>query len=226
MTSPLLYDKINYIMKTLSYVYFILDSFSNAIKIGKANDIFDRLPTLQTGNPNPLTLLHYIECVSVDHAFYLENQYHQKFNHLHIQGEWFKYEKETFQKFIINESNISIKLKRQPLVRNTLFGKEVLLDPNKHPRCFFYSHLVAQIKGSYEESVKLTLPFRTMKWDTKGEQKLLPYSSEINRVFISSKKHQENLLQKNFEAKKKLEKNIIKNNTLEIFYHENIDQIS
>ena len=58
-----------------------------------------------------------------------------------------------------------------------------------------------------------------MEWDTNGEQKLLPYSPAINRVFISSKKHQENLLQKRFESKKKIEKSVSKSNTLEIFYN-------
>lgn len=213
---------------TVSYVYFISDVsyrdpnsgiVTGAMKIGKANDILVRLPDLQTGNPNPLKLMHYTECKSADHAFYLEKQYHQKFQHLHIQGEWFRYDKEIFQKFFINETNLDPKLKREALTRSTLFGEEVLFHHSKHPSCFFYSHLVAQIKESYEKSVNLTLPFRTMEWDTNGEQKLLPYSPAINRVFISSKKHQENLLQKRFESKKKIEKSVSKSNTLEIFYN-------
>ena len=63
----------------MSYVYFILDETSNAIKIGKANDIDERISGLQTGNPNELILLHYIKCESVENAFNLEKYCHDKF---------------------------------------------------------------------------------------------------------------------------------------------------
>ena len=45
----------------MSYVYFILDIVSNSIKIGKANDIQERLSGLQTGNPNILNVIYQIE---------------------------------------------------------------------------------------------------------------------------------------------------------------------
>ena len=46
----------------MSYVYFILDEKSKAIKIGKANNIEQRLSDLQTGNPNILNVIYQIEC--------------------------------------------------------------------------------------------------------------------------------------------------------------------
>ena len=53
-------------------VYFILDTASNAVKIGKANNIEQRMSDLQTGNPNPLKLIHEIECESEKQSFLLE----------------------------------------------------------------------------------------------------------------------------------------------------------
>lgn len=189
----------------MSYVYFILDLASNAIKIGKANDIDDRISTLQTGNPNLLSLIHYVECQTEEQSFYLEKKYHKIFKHLHLSGEWFKYDVEIYKKFFLTEVNIKTKLKREPITVNTLYGKETLVDIRTHPNCFFYPQLVAQIKESYEKSLNLTLPFRTMSWPTKGKSMLLPYSPEKNRVFISAKKHQENLDWNKFQKNKHVE---------------------
>ena len=187
----------------MSYVYFILDVVSGAIKIGKANDIHARISNMQTGNPNELVVLHYIECKSVDLAFILEKKYHDKFKHLHMRGEWFKYDKETFQNFFIEEIDFKMKQKRKPLINQTLFGEEmVLFDIDKHPRCYFYPQHVAQIYDSYEKAERLTVPFRTIEYPTHGKSLLLPYSNKINRVFISTKKHEEIMELKRFQKSK------------------------
>lgn len=186
----------------MSYVYFILDETSNAIKIGKANDIHERLSGLQTGNPNELIVLHYIKCKSVEDAFNLERDYHNKFNHIHTRGEWFKYDKELFQNFFIEETDFKTKSKREPLINNTLFGKEIVFDVSTHPRCYFYRGYVAQIYDSYENAVALAVPFRTMKHPTYGKSLLLPYSNRKDRVFISTKKHEENMELNRFKKSK------------------------
>lgn len=186
----------------LSYVYFVLDINSNAIKIGKAKDVYDRISTLQIGNPNPLTLLHHIECISEQYSFFLERKFHELFQELHLNGEWFKYEKERFKELILDEINIEPKQKREPLTRSTLFGEETIFDVTKHPRCFFYTHLVAQIKDSYEKSLKLTVPYRTEDYPTDGKKMLLPFSHEVDKVFISNKRHEQNLKKQRFEKEK------------------------
>lgn len=185
----------------MSYVYFILDEKSKAVKIGKANDIEDRISSLQTGNPNQLKLIGYIKCNSEQHSFMLEKQYHEKFKEFRGNGEWFVYDEKLFEDFIQNESNIEIKRKRQPLIISTLFGEETVRDVSEHPRCYFYPEHCAQIKDSYENSLNLSMPYRTMPWPTNGKQMLLPFSKETDRVFISFKKHSENLKQKRFEKK-------------------------
>ena len=199
-------------MNKESCVYFILDEKSEAIKIGKADDIGDRLPSLQTGNPNQLIVLNTIKCESVKHAFNLEQKFHNFFGHLHIRGEWFSYDKDIFKNFFFNQSDFQPKEKRNPLIIQSLFGEETIFDIKKHPRCRFYENHVAQIKESYENATKLTLPYRTMKYPTHGKSMLLPHSLEKDRVFISTRKHQENL-----EYNKFLTKNNSIQNSVEQF---------
>ena len=184
----------------MSYVYFILDNTSGAIKIGKADDVDERLSALQTGNPNDLVVLHYIKCESVENAFNLEKYCHDKFSHAHMRGEWFKYDKKLFQNFFTEETIFKIKSKRESLTVKNLFGQEtVIFDIATHPRCHFYDWHVAQIYDSYEKAERLTIPFRTMEYPTYGKSLILPYSNEVNRVFISTKKHEQNMEYKRFK---------------------------
>ena len=198
---------------TESNVYFALDEESNALKIGKADDVDDRLSSLQTGNPNPLIILHTIKCRSDWHALDLEKKLHERFDALHIRGEWFKYDLKLFQQCFNEDFNFEPKKKREPLIRNTVYGEINLFDPKTAPRCNFYRNYIAQILDSYENAESLTIQYRTMEWDTNGERKLLRYSRQINRVYISTKKHEENLKQKRFEKQKQLKLNENLNNT-------------
>lgn len=72
-----------------TWVYFIQDSHSGAIKIGKANRPEKRLKALQTGAPYPLSLLGVI---TADES--TESTLHERFGHLLIRGEWFRPEPE------------------------------------------------------------------------------------------------------------------------------------
>ena len=75
-------------------VYFILNSESNAIKIGRARDIEKRLRSLQTASPVELELLRTIQVESESQAQVLERKLHVRFEHLRLKGEWFKAEPE------------------------------------------------------------------------------------------------------------------------------------
>ena len=175
------------------YVYFALDKNSNAIKIGKANDIETRLSDLQVGNPNPLEVIHYIQCKSSDHSIVMEGLLHQLFSHLHLRGEWFDYKPEEFANLFEEGTSIKVKEKRSPLIVNTVFGEETLFGVENSPRCYFYPHLTAQILTNFEDASRMKVPFRTMKYPTYGKPMLMPHSSTLDRVFISAKKHQENI---------------------------------
>lgn len=76
-------------IETNDYVYFI--SAGDYIKIGKTSgeSPLARLATLQTANPLTLKM----------EAFFIggikdEKKLHGKFKHLHVRGEWFKFDSE------------------------------------------------------------------------------------------------------------------------------------
>ena len=74
-----------------SYVYFITDNHGH-IKIGKADDTFERLKDLQTGNPYKLVILLSIRLSSPLDAFDLECILHERFRKYQLEGEWFEAE--------------------------------------------------------------------------------------------------------------------------------------
>jgi hypothetical protein len=180
-------------------VYFILDTVSNAVKIGKANNIDSRISDLQTGNPNALKLIHYIDCESEEQSFVLERKLHNQYKKLRLIGEWFVYDESIFQELFQEGLNYQRKSKRDPLIINTLFGEETF-GIEDFPCCFFYPNLTAQIMTNYEASFRKSNPFRTMEYPTEGKQMLLPWSTKTDRVFISDKKHKENMKLKRFQG--------------------------
>lgn len=74
------------------FIYFIINPDSQAIKIGKAKNVFKRLKDLQTGSPAELKLLKIIDVRAGKEAREREEQFHQKFQHLRLIGEWFRYD--------------------------------------------------------------------------------------------------------------------------------------
>ena len=64
------------------------------VKIGIAQDVSDRLATLQTGNPYPLTLLDSFE---FPNALQVESGLHKKFKKFLVQGEWLKFNDEQVE---------------------------------------------------------------------------------------------------------------------------------
>ena len=71
-------------------VYFIRQS--GFVKIGVSADPEKRIRELQTGNPEPLELLH-----TEGGGYHREAELHQRFADLWVNGEWFKYEGELFE---------------------------------------------------------------------------------------------------------------------------------
>ena len=206
-------------MNTENYVvYFILDEKSNAMKIGYAANVDNRFSTIQTGNPNSLVILNTIKCRSEQHAAHLERELHNRFHQNRLRGEWFTFNLEVFKDLLKEEFNFEPKQKREPLINSTLWGDQKVFDPQTHPRCFFYENYVAQIKHSYEKSFRFSIPFRTMEYPTYGKQMLGQYSKEVNKVFISTKKHLENLELNRFQRDKQLKLNaVLTANTVENF---------
>ncbi len=73
-------------------VYFIRDSVTQTVKIGKTgiHNSPNRLKQLQTGNPTQLSLVRTIQTKTHADAFQLEAQLHKKYANKHYRGEWFK----------------------------------------------------------------------------------------------------------------------------------------
>lgn len=67
------------------YVYFIQGMSDTPIKIGYTTDVFNRLDTLQTGNPSRLNLL-----VVLPGSRRLEVAYHRLLTKDRVRGEWFE----------------------------------------------------------------------------------------------------------------------------------------
>ena len=67
-------------------VYFVRDSSSDAIKIGRSKKVRQRVTKLQTGNLNFLELMGWLE--SKDDVV-AERDLHQIYQAHHLSGEWF-----------------------------------------------------------------------------------------------------------------------------------------
>ena len=79
------------VFEAKAYVYVIQASISKKVKIGWAVDPDKRLKMLQTGNPEPLTILLKIRCRTDEEAKQKEAELHEKFGHIRLQGEWFDF---------------------------------------------------------------------------------------------------------------------------------------
>lgn len=73
--------------KYLMFLY-IIGTQGRRQKIGFSKDVSKRLATLQTGNPEPLTI-HHVEEVPDHRARLLEKKIHRDMNYKRIKGEWF-----------------------------------------------------------------------------------------------------------------------------------------
>lgn len=72
-----------------SKIYFVLCKEAQSVKIGVTNDVKKRFDSLQTANPFKLELLKFVEGNRNQ-----EQEIHQKFEHLRVNGEWFSYSEE------------------------------------------------------------------------------------------------------------------------------------
>lgn len=69
-----------------SFVYVIGHDGSNVVKIGKADNVSDRLASIQRMSPVALRVL-----AQFDGGYRLETALHRRFKHLRTHGEWFDF---------------------------------------------------------------------------------------------------------------------------------------
>jgi len=71
---------------TSEFVYFIKNTETTRFKIGRTQNVEERLCQLQTGNDCPLIIYKIIPS---ENSAELETSLHNKFAEYHIRGEWF-----------------------------------------------------------------------------------------------------------------------------------------
>lgn len=76
-------------IRSKNRVYFIREGLSGPIKIGLSSQPEKRLVNLQVANPYLLRVLGTVPGSKAD-----ENLLHARFEHLHLQGEWYEAEQE------------------------------------------------------------------------------------------------------------------------------------
>ena len=74
---------------SINYLYAIIDQKNQLVKIGYAKDPAKRCAQLQTGNPNPLSVIWKVE-VEESRAKLVETKIHKEYNYKRVRGEWFK----------------------------------------------------------------------------------------------------------------------------------------
>lgn len=79
------------------FIYFIYNPDSNAVKIGKAKDVYKRMRSLQTSTPAYLKLLKVIDTKAGKEARETELLLHERFKYLRLLGEWFKFDNELLE---------------------------------------------------------------------------------------------------------------------------------
>lgn len=71
--------------KNITNVYFIQSVIGGPVKIGKSNNVEQRLEELQTGSPYILQIIKIIKNVKPQ----VEREFHEKFKDYRSHGEWF-----------------------------------------------------------------------------------------------------------------------------------------
>lgn len=69
------------------WIYVIQMKHAQHVKIGKANDVLERIATVRCGNPEPLSLL-----VSVRGDRLREHRLHALLDTYRMEGEWFRWD--------------------------------------------------------------------------------------------------------------------------------------
>lgn len=174
-------------------VYVLKTADDYAMKIGYSHSVKERISDLQIANPRQLILINEFHVEDKSQAVELERHLQDKYKKYNISGEWYDYLPELEDPNIIEE----VSVRRKSTVRE---NRKSIKD---HPRCFFYPYHDAHIMTSYDKADNMKVPFRMMKYPTFGKKMVLPYSDMTDRVFISVKKHKENLELKRWLDNKK-----------------------
>ena len=180
-----------------SVVYAVRDPVSNKIKFGFAEDFENRLKDIQCGNPNTLELVYKVN-VPTHLKANEERKAHNYFKDLHYRGEWYS---TTSRQAIDYLDTVRAEYVNLPTLDEVInIKKRYRKGVRKAPPCFFYEDHQAQDKGMSNPKTKDSSRYRTMTWYNINESHPSYAGKNKNgtiRVYISGKKHQENMLEMN-----------------------------
>ena len=149
----------------LNVIYFISDG--EYIKIGKADDLEARLIKFQTDNPRPIEILATIQVIDTPTIFEEERLAHDYFQQYRVKGEWFKKDiLPLIPNYVKTRGGEILKetvklLNRKQTIIGTLEGPKPI--NFFRPKCYFFPHLPAQIKGRAGPGET----YRTISWQGK-----------------------------------------------------------
>ena len=89
-------EKIQVSSTKPSSVYLLFNPLNNTYKIGKANDVYKRLRTFQTGTPD-IKLVTYKTYASEKQAYQMETMLHRQYQDNNYKKEWFNLNEEDVE---------------------------------------------------------------------------------------------------------------------------------
>jgi len=79
------------------FIYLIRNGHSNHYKIGISKNVVSRLNTLQTGNPEKLSLISFFPSIN---TYNQEQELHNHYSEKRVAGEWFVLEQHDINYFL------------------------------------------------------------------------------------------------------------------------------
>tara|TARA_B100000214_G_C23754462_1_gene529320 strand:+ start:101 stop:691 length:591 start_codon:yes stop_codon:yes gene_type:complete len=167
-------------------------------KLGYTENLKDRMRDLQIGNPFKLTITDTVQ-MPVINLLEEEKKMHNHFKDFHIRGEWYRVTEEQVKEYFNEVKKRYAQIKTiEGLVEHKPRYREHI---RTAPPCYFYPEQQAQDKGmgSFYDKYR----YRTMLWANVKEDHPSYASRDkktgLSRVFISGRKHKENMHQMKFE---------------------------
>jgi hypothetical protein len=136
-------------MDTIGHVYFIQNSVTGNIKIGRAKDIEKRLKALQSASDCPLRLLFSLD---VHKMVTEERTIHERFKDYRIIGEWFRFEGELYD-YVHELISNRIKSSQEWKIEQEFIRKELIHSNNKSK----YKHVLSISKKFIQKHNKRKL---------------------------------------------------------------------
>ncbi len=90
------------------YIYFVYSRETGKVKIGRTNNLDNRLSVMSTDSPTPLDIIMSIS-IPVDAVKDIERTIHGDFVDCHADGEWFNVDVESVRQYINNSGLLEAK---------------------------------------------------------------------------------------------------------------------